>query len=555
MCVIAFIAALAGAENAKFSALSVISPAFAEDNLAEGLRLYQLQQYPQAATILIPLAESGELRAIPPVIFMYYTGYNLTNGVFQLPFLSETQFEFARSKNNYKEKVADLLNKYGPAITAKAEKGEAWAQYFMGMQGRYEANSDQAKSLSWFQLAAAKGFSEAQITLGDFYADGSNGLEKDEEQALDYYLKAAQQGDIGGMWQVGSFLSSHDISRLVDDMNAEQWLTKASDMGHIGAGFRLAEYYTQPKTRDLNKVVAIYQNLINLKAVVAYSRLGQLYVNGTELPKNVKSTRDYYQKGIENGDVGSIWFMSFIYNEGKVMPANYRKAYDCLKLLADSGYDTAMFMIGRLYQEGKMTDKKALQLTIDWYAKAAEKGHKLAIYLLADIYDSDDMRKTVTTDKSKAMYYYKMGAEFGQSDCQFEYGKAIANGDLGAKDDVVGLMWIHVSLTGDFLSNDNLTLAQKARNKLAVNLSEEEQNLAKSLAVKCINANFKGCGRQLIKRANDLKLFTAPSNVFSIADKRRRGGAQVCAGFQVSTGNAAGRACLIQRILKDSLNK
>jgi len=86
---------------------------------------------------------------------------------------------------------------------ADAEKGDAEAQYQMGMAGaRLDLNSEydrvrppgpRVESLEWLRRSANQGFTRAQFSLGERYAQG-DGIAKDETEAARWYALAADQG-------------------------------------------------------------------------------------------------------------------------------------------------------------------------------------------------------------------------------------------------------------------------------------------------------------------------------------------------------------------------
>ncbi|MDI9348576.1 MAG: hypothetical protein QM537_01075 [Candidatus Symbiobacter sp.] len=494
-------------------------PAQAEDNgdksdkLAAGLKLYELQQYPQAAKILIPLADGGELRTVAPVLFMYNAGYVEINSVFEPANTQTIQIAYASEKLQSSLKINELLKIWQPQIEEKANHGEAWAEFALAQI--YALSNDSPEELiAWLRKAADHGNSKAQIELGLATLAGKNGVEQNPVAALDLYLAAARQGDVAGMWQVGGYLLDSDPSREIDGLNALGWLQKAADAGHISANFRLAAYFaTAGKNYNPTISLKIYQKLIEMKAMVAYQALGDLFANGlvdknfqtvvgdpddrTKMASGKYALR-YYILGAENGDIGCYSKLALAYLNGKITRVDYRKSADWYEKLADLGEVSAMSMMAKLYQAGVLGMDKRVK-AIAWLEKAAAKNDMAAYYQLGQIYDQGDI---VTADYVKSARYFKRVAEKGLSDAQYEYGKIVSNGDVGHQDLVEGLMWIKVSLSGTFTDGNNLTSAQKSHNELAVQLSPEDQNLARTLALKCIANEFKKCGRNSLTPAN-----------------------------------------------------
>ena len=86
-----------------------------------------------------------------------------------------------------------------PTLTELAERGDAQAQYEMGLAARavYSngegAAEDKAEAVKWFRKAAEQGHAEAQYSLGLSLAYGL-GVRHDIEEAVKWFRKAAFRG-------------------------------------------------------------------------------------------------------------------------------------------------------------------------------------------------------------------------------------------------------------------------------------------------------------------------------------------------------------------------
>jgi len=77
------------------------------------------------------------------------------------------------------------------ALLAKAEQGDANAQYELACHCRSKGNSDDA--IRWYKQSAEIGYAQAQLALGLLYKEGEI-IEKNLTQAVDWFKKAADQG-------------------------------------------------------------------------------------------------------------------------------------------------------------------------------------------------------------------------------------------------------------------------------------------------------------------------------------------------------------------------
>ena len=73
-----------------------------------------------------------------------------------------------------------------------AAKGDATAQFILGIKYEEELNDDEA--VRWFRQAADQGHVAAQFYLGVAYNYGE-GVEQSDEWAARWYRQAANQGD------------------------------------------------------------------------------------------------------------------------------------------------------------------------------------------------------------------------------------------------------------------------------------------------------------------------------------------------------------------------
>ena len=84
------------------------------------------------------------------------------------------------------------LNNEFLTVKAKAEKGDATAQFNLGLMYMNDlgVEKDYAEAVKWYRKSAEQGNANAQNILGIMYEKG-NGVEKDYVEALKWYNKAA----------------------------------------------------------------------------------------------------------------------------------------------------------------------------------------------------------------------------------------------------------------------------------------------------------------------------------------------------------------------------
>ncbi len=134
-----------------------------------------------------------------------------------------------------------------------ADKGNAEAQYFMGMfygQGIGGANEDPKLAWDWFQKSAAGGDPLGAYKVGSYYAGLPPGLvAADADKAFSYKLFAAK---------AGYALAQTDIANIYykagDYAQAEKWWKLAADQGEPTAANNLSALYSEDNGAPRNLV-------------------------------------------------------------------------------------------------------------------------------------------------------------------------------------------------------------------------------------------------------------------------------------------------------------
>ncbi|MEI6846738.1 MAG: tetratricopeptide repeat protein [Chlorobiaceae bacterium] len=86
-----------------------------------------------------------------------------------------------------------------PEIMGKAEKGDADAQYNLGLAYKKGegVKQDYAAALKWLKLAAVQKNAKAAYILGEMYQDGK-GVKQDYEMAVKWFEEACDNGSSDG---------------------------------------------------------------------------------------------------------------------------------------------------------------------------------------------------------------------------------------------------------------------------------------------------------------------------------------------------------------------
>lgn len=108
-----------------------------------------------------------------------------------------------------------------------ANKGGVNAMYYLGEC--YWNKQNPKEALVWFEMAAEKGLTPAQLQVGRIYRDGAEGVAKDPKKAAEWLKKSAALGNRDDVLSLVTLLISgpHDIQ---DKVQAKKWLELYTQM-------------------------------------------------------------------------------------------------------------------------------------------------------------------------------------------------------------------------------------------------------------------------------------------------------------------------------------
>lgn len=126
----------------------------------------------------------------------------------------------------------------------------------------------------------------------------------------------------------------------------------------------------------------------------------------------------------ETGDANAQFYLGTLYSDGKAVTRDYRKAVEWYGKAAAKGHGDAEFTLGFLYLSGAGEGASAVpadtQLAAKWLKAAAGKGNVAAQSALATIYGEG---YGVTRDSSESLRWAGPAAERGDAAAQYEMGR------------------------------------------------------------------------------------------------------------------------------------
>lgn len=176
----------------------------------------------------------------------------------------------------------------------------------------------------------------------------------------------------------------------------------------------------------LNKLIKETEN----GNIDAMYKLGKLYMNGYDCPKNLEKAFELLLEAAENGHAEAKRIVADSFIRDVLELGDRDKAIKYTKILAESGDLYAMNYLGCLYTElarDEEEENKASSLYITgnkWIKKAAEQGNDVAMYNMAYSYEHGE---GVETSIDLAIEWYIKAAQNGVVSAMVELGNIYKN--------------------------------------------------------------------------------------------------------------------------------
>ena len=220
------------------------------------------------------------------------------------------------------------------------------------------------------------------------YLRGENGLPVDTVKAIELYKEAAAMGYAPAQYETYVIYYLEGQKSL-----ALEWLLKAAN-NHYGK---------------------------------ACERLFNKYLEGDDVKKDLSESIKWLKKGAESGYADCQDLLGQEYYRGYYelgLPKDGRLAEYWLGKAAAQNHDHAMTMLAYMYDEGKLV-KRDIRKANELYLKAAELGNGEAAYNYAYAYQVGD---GVDVDKIMAFKWMKKSAELGHIQAKLELAYMFATG-------------------------------------------------------------------------------------------------------------------------------
>ena len=212
------------------------------------------------------------------------------------------------------------------------------------------------EAVPFLQRAAKAGSGIAQAKLGRMYEKGL-GVSKNYQIAMNMYKKAEESHEPEGLLGIGG-LYDNGLGVAESPEKAFSYYKRAADMGNATGECLtgICYLYGAGTTKNVDEALKYLERSTTAK--IGNEILGDLYYEGTEVPKDFKTAFKWYSTGYEDiYDAETRYRLAMMYSTGLFAPRNYDKALAMLDQLRKEEYPGASDAYAAVYKQQK--DAKA----------------------------------------------------------------------------------------------------------------------------------------------------------------------------------------------------
>ena len=312
----------------------------------------------------------------------------------------------------------------------EAAKGDTGARSMLLSIKGAASDAETKAGYEWLNLAAQRGFPEAQFQMG---LTLERSAPENIGEAVQYYLAAAKQGFALAQSNLAS-LYARGEGVPQDDAKAVEWSLLAANQGNALSQFRLGSMYAAGRgvPKDMVKAADWLEKASLQGVAVAQAHLGALYLSGQGLPRNEERGMFWIRKAAELGQPEAVKILAAASAEGKVAklePPSFAKS----RLAADGGDPIAQYTLALMYQRGEAGATRDPIEAAKWMSRSAEKGYPAAQAQMGYYYANG---LGVTRDEEEAVRWFKLASKQGNAQAQSSLANFHSRGAGGLSRDL-----------------------------------------------------------------------------------------------------------------------
>ena len=163
--------------------------------------------------------------------------------------------------------------------------------------------------------------------------------------------KAEQVRMLERLWNAGFTVAAHLLGKcwrdgmgvLPDDEQAELWFRRAAKAGHDFSQYALGKLLQSQKRME--KAVSWYEKAAAQGNSYAAYRLGKMYLEGTDVPKNIAKAVEYLTDAAQEGNQYAQYTLGKLYLTGEDVARDQEQSYRWFWASASQGNEYAQFFL------------------------------------------------------------------------------------------------------------------------------------------------------------------------------------------------------------------
>ncbi|RIB24755.1 kinase-like domain-containing protein [Gigaspora rosea] len=222
--------------------------------------------------------------------------------------------------------------------------------YFDGSDVK-EQSYDMA--LMWYQLAAEKGYTDAQVSLALMYAKGE-GVEQSYNESMKWYRLGAEQGHPASQFSLGMLYHyGQGVEKSYEE--ALKWFLRAAEQDHGMAQYSLGVMYSfgQGVVQSYEEAMKWFSLSAEKHVASAQYNLGVFYEKGFAVEKSYDEAIKWYKLAVEQGYAQAQYNLAVMYYNGKGVNQSKDEAIRLFQLSANQGDAHAQYALGEILSNDK----------------------------------------------------------------------------------------------------------------------------------------------------------------------------------------------------------
>lgn len=270
-----------------------------------------------------------------------------------------------------------------------AEAQHALSMHVMALayEGQWPClTQDRATAVQWHLRAARAGWGAS----GEVLRQGRRYLAAATDAAmlgaaLDLIGIARDRGNVAAEVELATYQTTNPASDAEFARAMDTLRRLATDKGNVRAMLRLANVLLySPEAAERSEAIAWLTRAAGYGRVDAMQTLGQLYFEGTVIPRDLEKAEAALSRAFLDGDIASGLYLGDIYVSDYGGAQDLARAREIYENLVDIGSAEAMLRLSEIYRFGIGVDVQPERADA-LLARAAESGNESAVLLL-DMY-------------------------------------------------------------------------------------------------------------------------------------------------------------------------